>query len=206
LHNSGLVEDNQIHVNDNHQVVPALSAAGAEVALEVAAVSVAAEGVPLLFGAVGLAPPSSAGATEVAAVGVALDDDFVVASSGEPTLVVVGDSAGIAVGAVSAADAVPGAPALTGAVGVCMGVVPADDPAAVEAGALPLAVDAGGAAGLTLDDDPVAPVAGALPLVVVVDAAGTRAGSVSGGKVGRAVQNHPMICMPGQLKVPELAS
>jgi hypothetical protein len=45
-----------------------------------------------------------------------------------------------------------------------------------------------------------------VPVVVVVGAAGTSAGSVSGGRVGRAVQNHPMICMPGQLRVPELAS
>jgi hypothetical protein len=187
-------------------VVPALSAAGAEVAPEVAAVSVAAVGVPLLVGATGVAPPWSAAASGLGVVGVVLDDDFVVGSAGELTLVVVGGAAGVAVGAVSVAAAVPGALALAGAVGVCTGAVPGDDTAAAAAGALPLAVVVGGAADVALDDDPVAPVAGALPLVIVVDAAGTRAGSVSGGKVGRAVQNHPMICMPGQLKVPELAS
>jgi len=114
-------------------------------------------------------------------VGVALDDDFVVASVGElPLVVAVGSAAGVVVGEVSVAATVPEALAVAGVVGACKGEV--------------------------LDDDPAA-TAGALPLVVAVGgAAGASAGSLSGGRMGRAVQNHPMICMPGQLKVPELAS
>jgi hypothetical protein len=182
-----------------------LSAAGAGFALEVEAGSAAAVGVPALVGAAGVAPPWSPAAPGVGVVGVP-DDDFAVAFAGELTLVVVGGAAGVAAGGVSVAAAVLGALALAGAVGDCKGVAIDDDPVAAAAGALPTAVVAGGAAGVALDGDPVAPVAGALPLVVAVDAAGTMAGSVSGGRVGRAVQNHPMICMPGQLKVPELAS
>ena len=87
-----------------------------------------------------------------------------------------------------------------------MGIVLDDDPVAATAGALPLAVVAGGATDVAVEGDSVAIVVGEEPLVVVVGAAGTMDGSVRGGKVGRAVQNHPMICMPGQLKVPELAS
>lgn len=157
LHSLGLLEDMKIHVNDTHQVVPALSAAGAGAALEVDAVSAAAAGVPAaVVGGVGVVPPWSAAATGVGVVGVALDDDRAAASAGASTLaVVVGDAAGVAV---------------------------------------------------PLEGDPDADVVDGVPVVVVVGAAGTSAGSVSGGRVGRAVQNHPMICMPGQLRVPELAS
>ncbi len=73
-------------------------------------------------------------------------------------------------------------------------------------------VGVGVGADVPLDDDPLSDPRGAgAPPTGSVAGAGAgapedRAGSESGGTAGRAVQNQPMICMPGQVKVPELAS
>jgi len=58
--------------------------------------------------------------------------------------------------------------------------------------------DGAGFEGPAVGDDPVA--------VVVAGGEASSPGSEAGGKTGKAEQNQPKICMPGQVRVPDALS
>jgi hypothetical protein len=163
-------------------------------------------------------PPIKPSASPVSVTWI-VHDDYVVP---EPELDEVGadvDGAGWAAAADgSAVDAAgtEGAPALASGV-AAKGCADAGGVDGAAAATVVGAADASGGAGTVAADevacggalggDEAAVADGELAELPAAGAvAGLKAGSEFGGSTGKASQNHPMICIPGQLSVPVWAS